>query len=91
MRSTEVRGIQSIHWAIGLLRAVAANSERGCRLSELSNITKLHSFTARRMPAALAAESILAYDPAAGSSPPSAFQPSARDLTNRDARKQLNC
>ncbi|MCB2193212.1 MAG: IclR family transcriptional regulator [Deltaproteobacteria bacterium] len=56
------RGVQSIHRAIGLLRAVVANNERGISLAALARECDLHVATARRMLGALEAEGLINYD-----------------------------
>jgi DNA-binding IclR family transcriptional regulator len=63
MNPNKARGVQSIHRAIALLRAVVAHSDRGARLSDLARSTQLHSATARRMLNALVSEGLLTFDP----------------------------
>ncbi len=58
-----VRGVQSIHRAVALLRAVVKHKDRGIRLPELSQEVGLHAATARRMLKALVLEGMLTYDP----------------------------
>lgn len=57
------RGVQSIHRAIGLLRMVVANNERGISLARLARESDLHVATARRMLGALLDEGMLSYNP----------------------------
>jgi DNA-binding IclR family transcriptional regulator len=59
----KTRGVQSIHRAIALLRAVVARSDRGARLSDLADSTQLHAATPRRMLNAMVSEGLLTFDP----------------------------
>jgi DNA-binding IclR family transcriptional regulator len=63
MRAIKTRGVQSIHRAIALLRAVVASGGSGAKLGDLALRAELHSATARRMLNALVAEGILTFDP----------------------------
>ncbi|BEQ16617.1 IclR family transcriptional regulator [Desulfoferula mesophila] len=56
------RGVQSIHRAIGLLRTVVSNNERGISLAALARECGLHVATARRMLGALENEGLINYD-----------------------------
>ena len=58
------RGVQTIHRAIGILRTVVANNERGISLAALARECDLHVATVRRMLKALESEGLIAYDPA---------------------------
>ncbi len=56
------RGVQSIHRAIGLLRIVLANNEKGISLAGLAQECGLHVATIRRMLKALESEGFITYD-----------------------------
>lgn len=56
------RGVQSIHRAIGLLRAVVAHNDDGISLAALARESGLHVATARRMLGALESEGLTTYD-----------------------------
>ncbi|MCF8035039.1 MAG: IclR family transcriptional regulator [Desulfarculaceae bacterium] len=61
--SSSQRGAQTIHRAIGLLRMVVNNNERGMSLAQLAREADLHTATVRRALGALASEGLLSYNP----------------------------
>jgi DNA-binding IclR family transcriptional regulator len=64
METKPQSGVQTIHRAIAILRALSDDDEKGLRLSKIATKVDLHVTTTRRILLVLCAEGFAAYNPA---------------------------